>query len=369
MAKKRVPRRGNLDAQGIRRVGTKETGFRYESAAGKPVTSPATLERIRSLRIPPAWENVRIARGASAPLQAVGVDKKGRTQYLYHPRFRSAREQEKFQRVVEFGEALPALRRKIRTDLKREGLERERVLAAIVRLIDQGFFRVGNDKSAKSEETYGLTTVLANHVGVNGPAISFDYVGKWRKSQRRVIKDPEVASIIRQLAKMEGDELFKFVQGSRVFDVKDRHVNEYIQSAIGEDFTAKDFRTWAGTLLCSMALGQFHHRQGDATTKKERKRRIKSAVELTSSQLGNTPAVCRSSYICPRLVDEYMNGNEMRVARKRLVGNPVAKSGLSLEEKALLRFLRRTIADRRAREERRRTRKGESDRRESKDER
>ena len=363
MAKKRVARRGNLDAKGIRRVGSKEKGFRYETPDGKPVAGDATLDRIRSLRIPPAWEDVRIAPSSRAPLQAVGVDRKGRTQYLYHPKFRIEREQEKFRRVVEFGEALPALRRRIRADLRKEGLERDRVLAAIVRLIDQGFFRVGNDKSAKSEETYGLTTVLSEHVAVNGSAVSFDYVGKWRKSHSRTVKDPDVAAIVRLLSKMDGKELFKYVHGDRILDVKDRHVNDYIQSIIGEDFTAKDFRTWAGTLLCSMALGQFHLRHGEATTKKERKRRVKTAIELTSSQLGNTPAVCRSSYICPRLIDEYMDGNEMKASRKRLAGSPVARAGLSIEEKALLRFLRHTIADRRAREERRRTRHGETDRR------
>lgn len=368
MAKKGVPRRNNLEQFGIRRLGSKESGFHYESHDGKRVSAPASLERIRSLRIPPAWKDVRIARGAQSPLQAVGVDMKGRTQYLYHSRFRSAREQDKFRRVVEFGEALPRLRRRIRADLKREGFDRERVLAAIVRLIDQGFFRVGNDKSAKSESTYGLTTVLSDHVSVRGTSIRFDYVGKWQKTQSRIVKDEEIAGIIRELARLEGEELFKYVHGNRILDIKDRHVNDYIQSIIGEEFTAKDFRTWAGTLLCSMALGQTHLRQGEATTRKERKRRLKSAVDLTAAQLGNTPAVCRASYICPRLVDEYMDGNEIKTARKQLRGSPVAKAGLSIEERALLRFLRRTIADRRARQERRRTRKGESDRRE-KDER
>ncbi|HUF18799.1 MAG TPA: DNA topoisomerase IB [Thermoanaerobaculia bacterium] len=359
-----MPRRSNLEQFGIRRIGTKEAGFRYESHDGRPVSAPAVLERIRALRIPPAWQDVRIARGRQSPLLAVGVDKKGRTQYLYHPRFRSEREHAKFRRVVEFGEALPKLRRRIRADLNRKGLDRERVLAAIVRLIDQGFFRVGNDKSAKSEATYGLTTVLSRHVSVDGSAIRFDYVGKWQKSHSRVVRDREIAGIIRQLSRMDGDELFKYEQGSRVFDVKDRHVNDYIQSIIGEQFTAKDFRTWAGTLLCSMALGQSHLQHGEAPTKKERKRRLKTAIELTASQLGNTPAVCRASYICPRLVDEYMDGNEIKTGRKQLRGSPVAKAGLSIEEKALLRFLRHTIADRRAREERRRTRKGASDRRE-----
>src|SRR6266571_3884452 len=168
MQKKGVRRRWYLDLHGIRREGTKESGFRYRLPDGRSVTDEKTLARIRRLRVPPAWREVRIARGESSPLQAVGVDKKGRTQYLYHPRFRAQREEEKFKRVVEFGESLPALRRRVRADLKRGELDRDHVLAAIVRLIDQGFFRVGNDKSAESEATYGLTTIRGKHVKVEG---------------------------------------------------------------------------------------------------------------------------------------------------------------------------------------------------------
>jgi len=349
MAKTGVARRVSLEQRGIRRVGTKESGFGFVTPQGKPISQKDTLSRIRALRIPPAWKNVRIDRGAAAPLQAVGVDKKGRTQYLYHSRFRQSREEEKFQRVVEFGESLPRLRRKIRKDLTGSELGKDRVLAAIVRLIDQGFFRVGNDKSARSEDTYGLTTVRSDHVTVHGAEITFDYIGKWKKSQKRRVKDAEIAGIIRRLTRLEGEELFKYIQNDRVRDIKDRQVNEYIQSIIGDKFTAKDFRTWAGTLLCSMALGQ----QGTGSSKKERKSKIKNAIDFASRQLGNTPAVCRASYICPRLIDEYMEGKEFKPARKQLRGKPVAKTGLSLEERALLRFLRQTIADRRKRQERR----------------
>ena len=176
-----VRRRWYLDQHGIRREGTKEKGFTYRKPDGAPVADEKTLLRIRKLRIPPAWREVRIARGDGSPLQAVGVDKKGRTQYLYHSKFRAQREEEKFRRVVEFGESLPALRRRVRNDLGREELDRQRVLAAIVRLIDQGFFRVGNDKSARAEMTYGLTTVLGSHVKVDGDTLLFDYVGKWNK--------------------------------------------------------------------------------------------------------------------------------------------------------------------------------------------
>jgi DNA topoisomerase-1 len=341
-----VRRRWALDHQGIRREGSKETGFSYRNADGAKVTDEKTLTRIVKLRIPPAWQDVRIARSDAAPLQAVGVDKKGRTQYLYHSRFRQQREEAKFKHVVEFGEALPKLRSRIRADLKRDDLSREQVLAAIVRLMDQGFFRVGNDKSAKSESTYGLTTVLGKHVKVDEhKALHFDYVGKWRKKHSKVVKDADVANVVAKLKKLKGGELFKYKNGSRVFDIKDRHVNDYIQDIVGDEFTAKDFRTWAGTLLCSISLGMV----GQGTSKTDRKRRMRKAIVATAEQLGNTPAVCRSSYICPRVLDAYTEGKSFESLRKTRKGSPVVRAGLSLEEKALLKFLRETIADRRLR--------------------
>ena len=340
---KAVRRRWVLDHHGIRREGSKESGFSYRNADGSRVTSEKALARIAKLRIPPAWQNVRIARSDSSPLQAVGVDKKGRTQYLYHTRFRAQREDAKFKRVVEFGESLPALRRRVRADLKRSDPDRDKVLAAIVRLMDQGFFRVGNDKSAKSELTYGLTTVRERHVKVEGDTVLFDYIGKWKKKHKRAIRDEEVAAIVEQVRQIKGAELFKFVSGKRVIDVKDRHVNDYIQSVVGEDFTAKDFRTWAGTLLCSIALAM----QGQGASKTERKRKMRKAIVATSEQLGNTPAVCRKSYICPRLLDEYLEGKPFETLRKTSKGSPVVRVGLSKEERALLKFLRETIADRR----------------------
>lgn len=343
MAIKGVKRRWVLDHHGIRREGTKSTGFRYVRADGSEVEDEKTLTRISRLRIPPAWREVRIARGDSAPLQAVGVDSKGRTQYLYHARFRAQREEAKFRRVVEFGEALPALRRRVRADLRGESLERQRVLAAMVRLIDQGFFRIGNDKSASSESTYGLSTILGSHVKVHGSVVAFDFIGKWRKQHRKAIADADVASVVRELKQLPKDELFQFVQNGRTVDVKDRHVNEYIQAAIGSDFTAKDFRTWAGTLLCSIALGM----QGQAASKAERKRRVRNAIVATAEQLGNTPAVCRSSYICPRIIDEYMEGRPFETLRRTRKGSPVVRVGLSIEERALLKLLRETIANRR----------------------
>ena len=345
MPRNGVRRRWYLDLHGIRREGSKEEGFSYARPDGAPLRDEKIVARIRKLRIPPAWKEVRIARGDSSPLQAVGIDRKGRTQYLYHARFRAQRDEEKFRRVVEFGEALPALRRRVRTDLRRPRLERDRVLAAIVRLIDQGFFRVGNDKSARSESTYGLTTIRGKHVQVHGAVLQFDYLGKWRKEQSRTIEDADAAAVVAECQRLDLDELFAFLDHDRIQDVKDRHVNDYIQSIIGPHFTAKDFRTWAGTLLCSITLAM----QGEGASKTERKRKVRKAVEATAAQLGNTPAVCRTSYICPRLIDEYMAGKPFEMLRKHRKGSPVVRIGLSKEERALLKFLRETIADRRRR--------------------
>ncbi|HYS54118.1 MAG TPA: DNA topoisomerase IB [Thermoanaerobaculia bacterium] len=338
-------RRWALDLHGIRRIGSKDSGFSYEHSDGSPVVDEKTLARIRKIRVPPAWRDVRIARGESSPLQAIGVDKRGRTQYRYHSRFRAQREEEKFQHVVEFGESLPRLRRHVRGDLRRTELDRNRVLAAIVRLIDQGFFRIGNEKSARSESTYGLTTIRGKHVTVKGHILAFDYIGKWKKAQQRAIDDREIAQIVRALKGLNQKELFAFLEDGKVRNARDRHVNAYIQSIIGNTFTAKDFRTWAGTLLCSIALAM----QGQAPTKSERKRKIKSAIQATAEQLGNTPAVCRSSYICPRILEEYTEGKPFELLRRGRRGKPVVRVGLSREEKSLLKFLRETIADRRVR--------------------
>lgn len=346
--KRRAKRRWSLEHHGIRREGSKEKGFVYEAPDGAPVRDQRTLDRIGSLRIPPAWRDVRIARGTGAELQAIGVDAAGRTQYLYHPKFRQKREQEKFLRVVRFGEALPRLRRKVQQDLSREDLGREVVLAAIVRILDQGFLRIGNNRSARERETFGLTTIRREHVTSRGSNVRFRFMGKWSRMQSHEISDPAVARVVRRLKARASDtpELFRYQESGREIRITNRQVNEYIQAVIGEDFTAKDFRTWGGTLVCSMALAVV----GQAETKTERKRRAKKAVDSTAEILGNTAAVCRASYICPRLLEDYTGGHPvdaLHPPRKR--GNPIARRGLSPEEKGLLKFFRETIADRRRR--------------------
>lgn len=344
--KRRGKRRWYLDHHGLRREGTKASGFTYVTAGGGEVTDEETIARIRSLRIPPAWREVRIARSDRAELQAIGLDAAGRTQYLYHPRFRQKREQEKFLRVVHFGELLPRLRSRVTADLRRPGLGRSTVTAAVVRILDQGFLRIGNAKSARERETFGLTTIRREHVRISGDVVTFRYMGKWNRMQEHRVEDAGVASVIRRLRRVSSDQeqLFCWVENGRVLPLKDRHVNEYIQAAIGDQYSAKDFRTWGGTLVCSMALAVL----GQAETKTERKRRARRAVQSTAEILGNTPTVCRASYICPRLLDDYQDGQPVDSLHKpRTRGNPIARAGHSPEERGLLRFFRETIADRR----------------------
>jgi DNA topoisomerase I len=340
---KRVSRREKLEDEGIRRRGSKEKGFHYVWPDGKRVRDPDVLDRIQSLRIPPAWTGVRIAPRERSVLQAIGVDSKKRTQYLYHERFRERREHEKFLRIVHFAEALPSLRRRVARDLSAGDLSRGTVLAAAVRLIDQGFFRLGNDRSAREDDSYGLSTILPEHVRVEGDVIHFEFTGKWGKKQRRAVKDRDVAAIVRKLASVGDGELLKFDSRGTLIDVKDRHINHYIQSIIGEQFSAKDFRTWAGTVICASALAMMEQKESEAA----RKRQVVRAVKATAEVLGNTPAVCRSSYICPQVVEDYRAGRSFERLKEAHRGKIVARTRLSKREKALLAFLRETIADRR----------------------
>ncbi len=339
---KRVSRQEKFEKKGIRRIGSKKTGFSYKSVDGERIRDTATLERIEALVIPPAWAKVKIAPSDRWALQAIGEDAKGRTQYLYHERYRRKREHEKYVRIVRFAESLPKLRRRVSRDLEPSSLSRSSVMAAAVRLIDQGFFRLGNERSAE-DEIYGLTTILPEHVSVKGKEVRFSFTGKWGKKQQRGVKDARIAEIVKRLTNAGPGELFKFESRGRLVDVKDRHVNDYIQSIIGSEFTAKDFRTWAGSVIFATALGMMDEVESET----KRKRQVTKAVKATSERLGNTPSVCRSSYICPILIDSYMEGRSFEGMRGSARRKVVAKTRLSMQEKAMIVFLRETIADRR----------------------
>jgi DNA topoisomerase-1 len=299
-----------LQATGIRRVRAGK-GFSFRTARGKPAPS-SELPRIRKLAIPPAWTDVYVAPSATAKLQAVGRDRAGRWQYRYHPRFRERQDQRKFQKLVDFADALPRMRKRVARDIRSAGLGRDKVLACAIRVLSTCFMRPGSDEYARRHRHYGLTTMLHRHAKVKGDLVTFDYPGKSGQPQHRAIRDRSVARIVRQMLKLPGKELFKFLaDDGAVVDVKREHLNDYIKGVMGPDFTAKDFRTWAGTLICACALARVAEDDPvvvAAAPKKEVRKRVVEAVKETAAELGNTPAVCKSSYIEPSVLSNFEKG-------------------------------------------------------------
>ena len=325
-----------LQRNGIRRVGTPKRGFRYVSSDGKPVAR-ALRSRIEALKIPPAWKNVFIHPSPRAAVQAIGQDRAGRWQYRYHEAYSARREREKFRRLVHFADALPRMRRTVAQHLAVPGLPREKVLACILRVLSSCFMRPGSQAYAEENGSYGIATLRPRHVRVRGDRIEFDFPGNSGKRQHREMRGRRVARIIRELARHPG-EVFKFENGDgRWVDVRRRHINDYIKEIMGEAFSAKDFRTWAGTLICACALA----RSGpdDADSKTARKRKIVAAVRETAEKLGNTPAVCRSSYIYPTVLKRFEKG---RVIERCFadVEQLARRRSLHASEKALLRMLK-----------------------------
>jgi DNA topoisomerase IB len=300
-------RKSDCSGPGIQRR-RRGKGFEYLDDEGEKIMEPEDVERIGELRIPPAWEDVWICADPLGHLQATGVDAAGRKQYLYHEQWRTRRDQEKFDEMIEFAQALPELRRKIARDLRKRNMGRERVLACAVRLLDRGFFRVGGEDYAVENESYGLATMRKQHVTVaRSGAIAFDYPAK--SGQRRVqsLLDPEVVEVVRCLKRRRGggDELLAYQDGRRWRDVKSPDINEYVKQVSGGDFSAKDFRTWNATVLAAVALAV----SGQAKlTQTGRKRAAARAVKEVARYLGNTPAVCRASYIDPRVFDRFQSG-------------------------------------------------------------
>jgi DNA topoisomerase I len=295
-----------LQRTGIRRKGSLKRGFRYVRPDGKPVRA-GDLERIRHLAIPPAWTEVAIHPSPTAKLQALGKDAKGRWQYRYHPHFRRRREEAKFEKMVDFAAALPRMRKQISRDLARTGLPREKVLACVIRVLATCFIRPGSQAYAKMNRSYGLATLRNEHVAVRGPTVRFDFVGKSGKRQVRELSDRRVAHIVRELKRLPGKELFKFIDDEgEVIDVRRRHINQYIKDVMGEEFSAKDFRTWAGTLVCACALAKAGVDSSEPV--KVKKKKVVEAVKQTAEVLGNTPAVCKSSYIYPWVLSSFDRG-------------------------------------------------------------
>lgn len=295
-----------LQQRGICRVGTPARGFRYVQADGKKVSSD-DRKRIEALKIPPAWNDVWINPSSSATVQAIGKDAAGRLQYLYHEKQVRKRESKKFKRLIKFGEALPQLRRTISSHLRQPGLGRERVLATILRILSMSFLRPGSQVYASENGSFGIATLRPKHVKVKGDVVEFDFPGKSGVQQVQMVKDHAVAKVVRSLIKVPSREVFKYKNGNGEFvDVKRRHINEYIREVMGESFSAKDFRTWAGTLTCACALARANGEP--AVNERARKRQIVQAIKETSEVLGNTPAVCRSSYVCPEIINNFETG-------------------------------------------------------------
>lgn len=323
-----------------RRRGSKARGFRYETADGRPVRDEAALERIRTLAVPPAWREVRVSPSPRSPLQAIGVDGLGRVQRIYHPSTLARRQRRKYQKIEIFGETLAALRRRTNEDIYSEGLGRQKVLAVVVRLINDLYFRVGSEQSVRRYRTYGVTTLRNRHLEIKrGGRLIFHFTGKHHISQRRVIVDEELASLVRDIKALGGSRLFQYLdEEGRVRPVKPRDVNDYIKAATGPEFSAKDFRTWGGTLLAAVALAEI----GCCDDERQAKRNVLRAVRRVAEHLGNTPAVCRSCYVHPAVFESYLRGttlDEFRPRRDRRISR--RQPEYQPEELALLRMLKK----------------------------
>jgi DNA topoisomerase-1 len=313
-------------------------GFSYSGLDGRPVRDEQTLARIRALAIPPAYTDVWISPDPATHLQATGRDAKGRKQYRYHPRWREHREQTKFDRLLAFGQALPRIREYTDADLRRHGLPREKVLAAIVQLLDKTLIRVGNREYAVTNKSFGLTTLRDRHVAVEDSTVQFKFRGKSGIEHTLTLTDRRLARVVGRCRDLPGYQLFQYLDddGQRQ-DVDSADVNDYLREISGEDFTAKDFRTWAGTVGCLLALCE----QAGAESPTAAQQCLAAAVKATAQQLGNTPAVCRKSYIHPAVISAYLQG-DLAAPPAELTDAAATDDALNPAERAILTLLERT---------------------------
>jgi DNA topoisomerase I len=314
-----------------RRVGKKFVYFNY----AHEITDKATLERIKSLAIPPAWKEVRIAASPNAKILARGLDANGRKQAIYNPKFRAKQDQQKFDRILRFAQALPGLRQQIANDLARRDLDKQKVLACVVKLIDEAYFRVGNEQYARDNQSYGITTLRSKHADVTNTTVTFDFIGKSGKRHIKQISNAQIARIIKKLDELPGYEIFRYQdEDGDMHDLHSNDVNEYIKEHMGEEFTAKDFRTWGGTLLATTELLASVR----TANKAERDKVVIETVKNVAERLGNTPAVTRGSYIDPRVIsafDKPSKIDEVRQAMKKMK----PKKYLSRDEQCVMHLL------------------------------
>jgi DNA topoisomerase-1 len=322
-----------------KRKGSRSRGFKYFDHRGKQVTGEADLERIRSLVIPPAWRMVRISPSDRSSLQAVGVDTTGRVQYKYHPKFSERQQRKKFKKIERFGHVLPKFRKVTNEHLSLDGFPREKVLAVMMRLINSLYIRVGSEKSVKRYKTFGITTLQNRHLTIDKKGrLVFDFVGKSHIKHRKILVDKELAAVMTELKELgPARKLFHYLsEDGEIRDVKPADVNAYIKEATEPEFSSKDFRTWGGTLLAALELAEL----GPADDDKETKRRLVKAVKVVAEQLGNTPTVCRGSYIHPAVIDLYCKGvtiAEFEPRRARRIR--LAQADYEPGEQALLKLL------------------------------
>jgi len=322
----------NDDRPGYSRK-AKGKDFEYFDTDGKALRDEQRLLRIKRLAIPPAWTEVWICPSPNGHIQATGRDARGRKQYRYHERWREVRDENKFGRLDKFAKSLPKIRRRVAQDLKLPGLPREKVLATIVRLLERTFIRIGNEEYARENKSFGLTTLKNRHVKVKGQQVVFRFRGKSGRQHEVDVTDRRVANVIAKCQDLPGQDLFQYVdENGEVRDVSSQDVNEYLRQIAGEDFSAKDFRTWGGTVLAAIALSK----QEDFQTKKQAKSNIKTAICAVAELLGNTPAVCRKCYVHPVIVEAYLN-------RTRIAGlngtKTLAPPNLRRAERSVLKFL------------------------------
>jgi DNA topoisomerase-1 len=309
-------------------------GFRYLDTAGEPVRDPKELTRIRALAIPPAWRDVWICPYADGHLQATGRDARGRKQYRYHRQWQAVRDEAKYERMIGFGHWLPAIRERLEADIRRPGLSRDKVLATIIRLLDVTQIRIGNEEYAQANKSYGLTTLRNRHVSIDGAVIEFHFRGKGGIAHNIKVSEPRLARIVRRMRELPGQELFQYVDAEeKRHSVGSTDVNDYLRAISGENYTAKDFRTWAGTVQAWAALQQL----GPAANATEAKNNVRLAIEAAAQKLGNTPAICRKCYIHPAVLAAYMDGSMFGLRAKAI-------AGLSMEEAATLVLLETEIS-------------------------
>jgi DNA topoisomerase-1 len=329
------------DRPGIRRLRQGE-GFVYVGPDGAPVADERALARIKALVIPPAWEEVWISPDARGHLQATGRDARGRKQYRYHPRWRELRDETKYHRMIAFGHALPKIRARVQSDMAKRGLPREKVLAAVVRLLETTLIRVGNEEYARVNKSFGLTTLRDRHAAFEGTTLSFVFRAKHGIKRRVRLRDRQLARIVKACRDIPGQELFQYVDedGSH-HPIDSGDVNAYLQEITGEHFTAKDFRTWAGTVLAAMALQEFETFDSQAAAK----RNLTRAIEHVASHLGNTPAICRKCYVHPHVQQGYLDGELVAQIKEQVEADlREAVDGLRSEEAVVLAFLQRRLA-------------------------